>query len=171
MVYHTFTKHVRLIWDLKIHIHGIPYIFIFTIMHNNILDSSYSMLFKRPWLHYAKVTHDWDNNLITIEGNNTVRTIIVIKHLDGNTKWPKVLFCYDFMNGVTNEEDILLQVELDLFTISTITLPKLEIGTLVLIIKVLGVDSSTKDLTFDFPQTPSEIEVDATLMMLVWASE
>jgi hypothetical protein len=33
------------------------------------------------------------------------------------------------------------------------------------------VDSSTKDLTFDFPQTPSEIEVDATLMMLVWASE
>jgi hypothetical protein len=71
------------------------------------------------------------------------------------------------MNGVTNEEDILLQAELDLFTIGTITLPKLEIGTLVLIIEVLGVDSNTKDLTFDFPQTPSEIEVDATLMTLV----
>jgi hypothetical protein len=42
------------------------------------------MLFGHPWLHNAKATHDWANNLITIKGNGTIRTIIVIKHLDGN---------------------------------------------------------------------------------------
>jgi hypothetical protein len=42
----------------------------------------------------------------------------------------------------------------------------LEVSTLVLTTEVLGVDFSTKDLTFDFPHTPSEIEVDATPMML-----
>jgi hypothetical protein len=40
----TITKLVRLIKDLKIHIHGIPYIATFTIMKNNVLDSTYSML-------------------------------------------------------------------------------------------------------------------------------
>jgi hypothetical protein len=42
----------------------------------------------------------------------------------------------------------------------------LEVGTLVLTTEVLSVDFSTKDLTFDFPHTSGEIEVDATLMML-----
>jgi hypothetical protein len=40
----TITKPVGLIKDLKIHIHGIPYIAMFTIMKNNVLDSTYSML-------------------------------------------------------------------------------------------------------------------------------
>jgi hypothetical protein len=40
----TITKPIRLIKDLKIHIHGIPYIATFTIMKNNVLDSTYSML-------------------------------------------------------------------------------------------------------------------------------
>jgi hypothetical protein len=69
MANHTFTKPIRLIQNLKIHIHGIPYVVTFIVMHNIILDSSYSMLLWWPWLHNAKVTHDWGNNLITIEGN------------------------------------------------------------------------------------------------------
>jgi hypothetical protein len=48
MVDHTLPKPIRLIWDFKIHIHGIPYVVTFTVMHNNILDSSYSMLFGHP---------------------------------------------------------------------------------------------------------------------------
>jgi hypothetical protein len=36
----TITKLVGLIKDLKIQIHGIPYITTFTIMNNNVLDSS-----------------------------------------------------------------------------------------------------------------------------------
>jgi hypothetical protein len=42
MAYHTFTKLVRLIWDLKIHIHGIPYVVTFIVMYNSVLDSNYS---------------------------------------------------------------------------------------------------------------------------------
>jgi hypothetical protein len=72
MTDHTLTKHVGLIWDFKIHIHGIPYVVTYIVMHNNVLDSNYSMLLEHPWLHNAKVIHDWGNNLIIIERNNMV---------------------------------------------------------------------------------------------------
>jgi len=39
-------------------------------------------------------------------------------------------------------------------------------GTSVLTIERLGVDSSTEDLTFDFPHTPNEIKVDTTLVRI-----
>jgi hypothetical protein len=52
------TKLVGLIRVLKIYVHGIPYITTFTILHNNVVDSSYSMLLGRPWLRDAKVAHD-----------------------------------------------------------------------------------------------------------------
>jgi hypothetical protein len=51
--------------NLKIHIHGIPYITTFTILKNNVVDFNYSMLLERPWLKDAKVTHDWGKNVIT----------------------------------------------------------------------------------------------------------
>jgi hypothetical protein len=86
MANHTLTKPIGLIWYLKIHIHGIPYIATFIVMCNNILDSNYSMLFRHPWLCNVKVTHDLGNNLITIEGNGTTLTIATMKQLDGNTK-------------------------------------------------------------------------------------
>ncbi len=52
-------KPIGIIRNLKIHIHGIPYIATFTVMQNNMLDGSYFMLFGRPWLKNAKVIHDW----------------------------------------------------------------------------------------------------------------
>jgi hypothetical protein len=52
------TKPLGIIRNLKIHIHGIPYIATFIVMKNNVVDSSYSMLPRRPWLKNAKVTHD-----------------------------------------------------------------------------------------------------------------
>jgi hypothetical protein len=67
--------------DLKMYVHGIPYIAIFTILQNIIIDLSYSMLLDRPWLRDAKMAHDWGNDIITIQGNGIVRTIIMIKHL------------------------------------------------------------------------------------------
>jgi hypothetical protein len=39
MVNQTFMKLIRLIQDLKIHIHSIAYIVTFTIMGNNVLDN------------------------------------------------------------------------------------------------------------------------------------
>jgi len=131
---HTLTQLTRLIPDLKIHIHGILYIITFIVMKNNILDVSYSMLLAPPWLRDAKVMHDWGNNLISIKDNGIVRTIIITKHLDSNTKCLKVLFCYDFVNGVIDKkEDILMVAKLDLFAIGTIILPKLEILVVVVV--------------------------------------
>jgi hypothetical protein len=44
----TLTKLVRLIRDLKIHIHDIPYVITFTMMKNNERDASYSVLPGHP---------------------------------------------------------------------------------------------------------------------------
>ncbi len=77
----TTTKPVGLIRDLKKYVHGTPYIITFTICHNNVVDSSYSMLGK-PWLKDAKVAHDWGSNIVTIQGNEIIRTITDTKHLE-----------------------------------------------------------------------------------------
>jgi hypothetical protein len=58
MAYQTTTKLVGLIRDLKICVHGIPYITMFTILQNSVVDSNYSMLLRRPWLRDAKMAHD-----------------------------------------------------------------------------------------------------------------
>jgi hypothetical protein len=52
------SRPLRIIKNLKIHIHGIPYIATFTILKNSVVDSSYYILLGRPWLKDAKVTHD-----------------------------------------------------------------------------------------------------------------
>jgi hypothetical protein len=53
----------------------------------------------------ACVTHDLGINLITMEGNGIVRTIVVTKHLENNTKHPKVLFCYDLMERIIDNDE------------------------------------------------------------------
>jgi hypothetical protein len=58
MVDQTTIKLVGLIKDLKIQVHGIHHITTFTVLHNNVVDCSYSMLLGRPWLKDAKVAHD-----------------------------------------------------------------------------------------------------------------
>lgn len=88
MANQTMTRLIRLINNLKIHIHGIPCISTF-IMMNIVLDDNYSMLLED--IHgciMLGVIHNWGNNLITIfEGNGIVRTIVVTNHIiDNNTK-------------------------------------------------------------------------------------
>jgi hypothetical protein len=65
----------------KIYVHDIPYITTFTILHNSVVDSSYSLLLGRPWSRDAKMVHDWGNNIVTIQGNGIVITITITKHL------------------------------------------------------------------------------------------
>jgi hypothetical protein len=55
MANQTITKPLSFIRDLKIFVHGIPYIVTFIVINNNILDFSYSMLLGHPWLKDAKV--------------------------------------------------------------------------------------------------------------------
>ncbi len=71
------------------------------------------MLLGKPWLKDAKVAYDWVSNIVTIQGNGTVRTITVTKHLGGEVRRPKMLLCYNYQNGITNEEeDIIFATEL-----------------------------------------------------------
>jgi len=77
-----------LIKDLKVYVHGIPYIIMFTVLQNSVVDSSYSMLLGRPWLKDVKMAHDWRSNIVTIQRNGTVTTIIITKHSKGEIKIP-----------------------------------------------------------------------------------
>ncbi len=58
MANHSMTKSLGFIRNLKIHIHGIPYISTFIVLKNSAIDFSYFMLLGRPWLKNSKVTHD-----------------------------------------------------------------------------------------------------------------
>ncbi len=48
MTDHSMTKPLGIIKNLKIQIHGIPYVAAFTILQNNVVDFNYSMLFGKP---------------------------------------------------------------------------------------------------------------------------
>jgi hypothetical protein len=101
-----------LIKDLKIYVHNISYITTFIILQNIMVDSSYSMLLGRAWLRDVKVVHDWGSNIVTIQGNGIIKTIIVTKRLGGEVRKPKVLLCYKYQNGIIDEEDIMFLIEL-----------------------------------------------------------
>jgi hypothetical protein len=58
MANQTIAKPLVLIKDLKIFVHGIPYTVTFTIIHNNVPNSSHSMLLRHPWLRDAKISHN-----------------------------------------------------------------------------------------------------------------
>jgi hypothetical protein len=72
MVNQTTTKPVGLTRDLKIYVHDIPYITVFIVLQNNVVDFSYSMLLGKPWLRDVKVAHDWGSNTTTIQGNGII---------------------------------------------------------------------------------------------------
>jgi hypothetical protein len=42
------TKPLGVIKNLKIQIHGIPYVATFIVLQNNVVDSNYSMLLGKP---------------------------------------------------------------------------------------------------------------------------
>ncbi len=112
-----------MIKDLKIYVHGIFYIIMFIVFQNNVVNSSYSMLLGRSWLKDVKVAHDWGSKIVTIQGNGTIKTITVTKHLGGEVRKPKVLLCYNYQNGIIDEEeDIIFVIELELFSIGIINL-------------------------------------------------
>jgi hypothetical protein len=59
------TKLVGLIRDLNIYVHNIPYITMFTMFQNSVVDFNYSMLLGRPWLRDVKVHMDLGSNIVT----------------------------------------------------------------------------------------------------------
>ncbi len=93
MVDRTTIKPRGFICDLKIYVHGIPYIITLNVLQNNVININYSMLLGKAWLRDAKVAHDWGNNIVTIQRNGMIRTIVVAKHLRTKVKRPEVLLC------------------------------------------------------------------------------
>ncbi len=59
------------------------------------------MLLGRPWFRDAKVAHDWANNVITIQGNETIKTMSINKKLGAKTKRPRIFVYYDFLERLT----------------------------------------------------------------------
>lgn len=72
------------------------------------------------------MSHNWGNNIITIQGTNTIITIPVTKKLGAQTKQPKILICYDFHFGISDEVgDLMFATKSKLFSIGTVGIPKL----------------------------------------------
>ncbi len=89
-----------------------------------MLDATYSMLLCKASLEDAKNFHNWGTNLVTIEDNGIIKTMVVTKKLNNKIKWSKVLMCYELVEGIMNEEEKnIFVIKLDLFSIKTITLP------------------------------------------------
>jgi hypothetical protein len=102
------TTPLGFIKNSKIYIYGIPCIGTFIVLKNSVVDSNYSMLLGKPWFINAKVTHDCGNNVNTIQGNGTIRTITINKKLRVETRRPQVHVCYELMQGLTSEEEDLI---------------------------------------------------------------
>jgi hypothetical protein len=58
MVDFSFIIPLGIILNIRIRIHGLPYIITFTLMNNKAMDLTYSMLLGCTWLWDAKVVHE-----------------------------------------------------------------------------------------------------------------
>ena len=103
----TIAKPTGLLRNVKIHIHGIPYIVTLTVIDYQTIKSDYSMLLGRPWLRNAKVIHDWANDQVQIMGNGTVKTVKINRQLEYEAVTPHALVCYNFAEGITDDEETI----------------------------------------------------------------
>lgn len=53
--------------------------------------------------------------MVIIQGNGTITIIVVTKHLGNNVERSQVLLCYDFYNGIDEEENVMFVIEFKLF--------------------------------------------------------
>jgi len=119
----TLVQPVGLLRNIKIHIHGIAYTIILTVISCQDVKSAYTLLLGRPWLRDARVIHDWSNDQIQIMGDGTIRTIPVNRELGLEATTPETLVCYNYVEGLSdNEESILLAAEEFLHPIGTIAI-------------------------------------------------
>ena len=153
----TIAKPTGLLRDVKIHIHGIPYIVTLTVIDCQTIKSDYSMLLGRPWLRNAKVMHDWANDQVQIMGNGTVKTVKINRQLGYEAVTPHALVCYNFADGITDDEE----------TIFVVADPTLQlVGTIDWDVLSSQLPTSADDQTNTpdrlFPHSPGTTPVDKT---------
>ena len=110
-----------------------------------------------PGLRNAKVIHDWANDLVQIMGNGTVKTVKINRQLGYEVVTPYALVCYNFAEGITdNEETILLVADRTLQPVETIDWDVLS--------SQLPTSADDQRNTPDrlFPHSPGTIPVDET---------
>ena len=153
----TIAKPTGLLRDVKIHIHGIPYIVTLIVIDCQTIKSDYSMLLGRPWLRNAKVIHDWANDQIQIIGNGIVKTMKINRQLGYEAVTPHTLVCYNFAEGITDDEEtILLAADPTLQLVGTIDWDALSSQLLT------SADDQMNTPDRLFPHSPSTIPVDET---------
>ena len=153
----TIAKPTGLLRDVKIHIHGIPYIVTLTVIDCQTIKSDYSMLLGRPWLRNAKVIHDWANDQVQIMGNGTVKTVKVNRQLGYKVVTSHALVCYNFAEGIIDDEETILLVA------DPILQP---VGTIDWDVLSSQLPTSANDQTNTpdrlFPHSPGTVSVDKT---------
>ena len=153
----TIAKPTGLLRDVKIHIHGIPYIVTLTVIDCQTIKLDYSMLLGRPWLRNAKVIHDWANDQVQIMGNGTVKTVKINRQLGYEAVTPHALVCYNFAEGITDDEETIL------FAANPTLQPLGTIDWDVLSSQLpTPADDQTNTPDRLFPHSPSTIPVDET---------
>ena len=153
----TIAKPTGLLQDVKIHIHGIPYIVTLTVIDCQTIKSDYSILLGRPWLRNAKVIHDWANDQVQIMGNGTVKTMKINRQLGYEAVTPHALVCYNFAKGITDDEETIL------FAANPTLQPLGTIDWDVLSSQLpTPVDDQTNTPDRLFPHSPGTIPVDET---------
>ncbi len=61
--------------------------------------------------------------MIIVQGNGIVRIILVSKQLGAKTRRPQIFVCYGLMEGLIDEEEnMIFETKLELFSIGTITI-------------------------------------------------
>jgi hypothetical protein len=65
-------------------------------MTNSVIDPSSSMLLDKVGLRNVKSTQDWGTNIINIQGNGMLCTILLIHTLSTHIKRLKNMLCYNF---------------------------------------------------------------------------
>ena len=119
----TIARPKGLIRDVRIHIHSIPYIVTLIVIDCLTIKSDYQMLLGQPWLRHAKVIHDWGNNEVQIMANGTVKIVKINRQLGYKAVTPHALVCYNFVEGITDDEEAMLMAsDPGLHTLGTIDL-------------------------------------------------
>lgn len=94
-----------MIYNEKIYIHDIYYLITLIVIKKKEVNEAYNMLLDYPWLIDVKINQNWNNNLVTIYGNKTIKIVLISQKKRLEPKLSEILVCYNFVVGFIDEEE------------------------------------------------------------------